>query len=473
MLSESIEKALSLVSDLVADLEAAALSGQEAAVLAASFSRLARLAEAGTALCARRVSEVGYFERLGHASPESWLADVAGRPRRAARSLLETAGTLGGLPGLESALRAGELSGEQAAEVARGATAEPSLLEGLLETARGGSLPELRAEADRAEAAARSREADEARHARVRARRHLRMWNDPDGSLQGRFCLPPEEGAVLLAALEAEANRRFDEARRAGAHEGREAYLADALCGLGGGASAGRPGGRLEASVLFHVSLEALVRGSLLPGEECSLSSGAHVPLSVVEGYLARSRLRLVVVGGTDVCSVFTLRRAIPAAVETALVARDRSCVVPGCSSTFRLEIDHLVPFSEGGPTRLSNLARLCRAHHAMKSEKGWRLEGGPGHWCWLPPLSPPPAGAGSGSTGARRRGRPPARPPHRGRSPDTEVRPPQDLRRADPEGAEAPGRRPHPPDDLRRADPDELARGAGPSPEQGRLLLE
>ncbi len=447
MLSESLEKALLIVSGLVGDLEVASLSGAEAAVLAGAFSRLGRLAEAGTALCARRVAEVGHFERLGHASAESWLADLSGRPLRGARSLLETAGALPGLPALESALRSGELSGEQAAEVARGATAEPTVLGGLLEAARHGSLSELRSEAERAEAAARSREADEARHARVRAGRHLRMWNDPDGSLRGRFSLPPEEGAGLLSALEAEANRRFDEARRAGSREGREAYLADALCALGSGGGTARPGGRLEASVLFHVSLEALERGSLRPGEECTLSSGAHVPLSVVEGYLTRSRLRLLVSRGVDVCSVFTLRRAIPASVETALVARDRSCVVPGCSSTFRLEIDHLVPFSEGGPTRLSNLARLCRAHHAMKSEQGWRLEGSPGHWRWLPPLGPPPAPAATRARGRSRRRPPagaPARPAGVGRPPDPDP----------PDFGMPPG-------------------GAGPSPEQGRLLLE
>lgn len=400
MLAEQLDGAVCVVAGLLSGLETAALSGEEAEVLARGFSRLVRLGEAGMALCARRVADVGFHERLGHPSAESFLEQLAGRPARGARSLLETAGSLAGLPGLESALRAGELSCEQAAEVARGASAEPSLLPELLETAREGSLRKLRSATDRLEAAARSREEDEARHARLRAERHLRTWNDPDGSLRGRFSLPPEEGAHLLSALSAEAERRFQQARGRGSFERREAYLADALCGLAAGApAAARAGGRLEGTILFHVSLEALLRGHLEAGEECALSSGAHVPLSLVEGYLARSRLRLVVWRGEDVCSVVSLKRSIPASVETALVARDRTCVVPGCSSTFLLEIDHIVPFSLGGPTRLSNLARLCRAHHAMKSEKGWRLEGTPGHWRWLPPIGPPP-GAG------RRRGR-------------------------------------------------------------------
>jgi hypothetical protein len=34
----------------------------------------------------------------------------------------------------------------------------------------------------------------------------------------------------------------------------------------------------------------------------------------------------------------------------------------------------------------LSNLCRLCRMHHAMKTQEGYRIEGGPGKWRWIPP---------------------------------------------------------------------------------------
>jgi 5-methylcytosine-specific restriction endonuclease McrA len=54
-------------------------------------------------------------------------------------------------------------------------------------------------------------------------------------------------------------------------------------------------------------------------------------------------------------------RRAIPAVLRTALIARDRTCVVPSCSSTFHLEIDHIQEYSKGGATTLANLCRLCR----------------------------------------------------------------------------------------------------------------
>jgi len=437
VLIEELSKATSVLRGVVAGLDGDALSGADAAMLVERFSAISKLAGAGITICAKRVNETGYFERCGHRDAGSWLGDLCGEPTGASRSLLATAGRLSDLPGLEGAMRAGELSPDQAAAVARGGAADPSSEAELLERARKGSLRELRDEADRLEAAARSREQDEARYARIHAERHLRTWLDADGSFKGRFSLAPEDGALFLSGIEHEANHLFDAARRAGLREPREAYMADALVAVVSGQQsyAGeppaspahpptpgfsgtgpgeqpvaaarreapaetrpgpRPGGRPAATILFHVSLEALRRASLAAGEECTVEGGGHVPLSVVQRYLDSAGIRLVVKAGCDIHSVFSCTRTIPAAVQTALSARDRTCVVPGCSSSFHLEIDHIVEFAKGGKTKLSNLCLLCRMHHAMKSQQGYRIEGGPGSWRWLPPPETP-GGAGHG----------------------------------------------------------------------------
>jgi hypothetical protein len=524
VLLEELSEVTSALGRVVSCLDGDSLSGGEAAELVERFAAIWRLAAAGTAVCAGRVARTRFFERSGHTSAESWLATTTGEANGAARSLLSTAARLGELPGLDAALRAGELSGPQAAEVARGAGAGAGAEAELLESARAGSLCELRAAADRIEAAARSREADEARHRRIRAHRHLRTWLDADGSLKGRFALAPEDGALLLSGLEAEANHLFDLARRAGLRERREAYLADALvavvCGEASGAGAARagllaagvagahaesgpgPGGadsgsgsgaagagagapeggseggapatgslgplprpgpgardqvaspagevagappapergrgrRPECTILFHVDLEALRRGSLGPGEQCCVEGGGHVPLSVVQSYLDVARIFLVVKEGFDVTSIVSCKRTIPAALQTALWARDRTCAVPGCSSTFHLEIDHIVEFAKGGPTALGNLVRLCRPHHALKTEQGYRIEGGPGHWRWRAPARPPAGTSGpKGPPGSRQQARAPSS-GTRG-TPAATSRPPA-LRAPEPPGAAEP----------------------------------
>ena len=124
--------------------------------------------------------------------------------------------------------------------------------------------------------------------------------------------------------------------------------------------------------------------------------------------------------------AICNLGRSVPARLYGALLERDRCCVVvPGCSATCNLEIDHrVVPFAEGGPTELSNLARICHRHHFLKTHDGYCLEGEPGAWVWvhpdgsrhgpgaLPPrgavappgTDPPPGGHTVTGTGAARR---------------------------------------------------------------------
>jgi hypothetical protein len=75
-----------------------------------------------------------------------------------------------------------------------------------------------------------------------------------------------------------------------------------------------------------------------------------------------------------DIQAVSHLGRTINRTLRTALVSRDRRCVVPGCGATTGLEIDHILPFGEDGPTELNNLALLCHHHHFLKTHGGWTL---------------------------------------------------------------------------------------------------
>jgi hypothetical protein len=67
--------------------------------------------------------------------------------------------------------------------------------------------------------------------------------------------------------------------------------------------------------------------------------------------------------------------RVIQPAQRAALVVRDRGCVFPGCDRPPPwCEGHHLLHWLDGGPTDLTNLALLCRAHHRAIHEGGWQL---------------------------------------------------------------------------------------------------
>jgi hypothetical protein len=68
--------------------------------------------------------------------------------------------------------------------------------------------------------------------------------------------------------------------------------------------------------------------------------------------------------------------------------ARHRTCSAPGCGrSAARCDLDHTVPYDQGGRTCECNLAPLCRHHHRCKQSEGWQLEqAAPGQLRWTTP---------------------------------------------------------------------------------------
>jgi hypothetical protein len=54
---------------------------------------------------------------------------------------------------------------------------------------------------------------------------------------------------------------------------------------------------------------------------------------------------------------------------------RDGHCRFPGCArNATRCEFDHVIPYSRGGPTAISNLLSICKHHHRVKHQAGWAL---------------------------------------------------------------------------------------------------
>ena len=67
---------------------------------------------------------------------------------------------------------------------------------------------------------------------------------------------------------------------------------------------------------------------------------------------------------------------------------RQRTCAAPGCRRpATRCDIDHTIPYDQGGPTCECNGAPLCRRHHRAKQAPGWQLsQHQPGVMTWRLP---------------------------------------------------------------------------------------
>ncbi|PZF81983.1 hypothetical protein C1I92_18820 [Jiangella anatolica] len=72
-------------------------------------------------------------------------------------------------------------------------------------------------------------------------------------------------------------------------------------------------------------------------------------------------------------------------ALAEFIVARDRTCRMPGCHRLARsADIDHIVPFAAGGSTCPAGCHALCETHHLLKHHGGWDVERQPDgstHW--------------------------------------------------------------------------------------------
>lgn len=91
----------------------------------------------------------------------------------------------------------------------------------------------------------------------------------------------------------------------------------------------------------------------------------------------------------------------VEAALEGA-PAGDRRCRFPGCIQDRFVDTHHIRFWARGGETSLANPVKLCRFHHRLLHEGGYRMErdAGGGLRFWRPDGRPlRPQGRWSGRT--------------------------------------------------------------------------
>ncbi len=334
-------------------------------------------------LCLIRESDEreGWHEE-GFQSCAQWLSWRTGTAPGAAREKLRVARALGRLPSLSEALRQGKLSYSAARALTRVATPENEAE--LVEVARHTTAAQLERLVGgwRALDRAVDPEGERERH------RQRALWVVPeaDGSWGIRGRLDPEVGAVLCRALEAAAEALYagdggdevssSEARRADAL----GLVAEAALGRGLGAESPKsvPApvvGRAERfQVVVHVEAQTLGEAAERTGES-RIEGGPHVSAETSRR-LACDAGKVVMTHDRrgNVLNVGHRTRTVHPALRRALNRRDGGCRFPGCASRY-CDAHHLRHWADGGETKLENLALLCRRHHRLLHEEGWRVE--------------------------------------------------------------------------------------------------
>ncbi|MCU1459503.1 MAG: protein of unknown function endonuclease [Actinomycetia bacterium] len=366
---ELLETACSALEEFVQGIDATG-SGHEAVALLEKVAKVHHLADGATAKLSKRVADTKVFVAYGDRTPEELCARIIGVGVGETRRAIESAAQLESLPETDAAVRAGRLSGQEAALISSVAVLDPAL-EGELLAAAGNGLSPLR------DACVRARsdiEDPDARAKRQHADRALKIWNNIDGMVEGHFRLAPEVGGALRAAIQQQTQKIFRAKHRAGIREPHHAYAADALAQL----VTGEPGAAKSAvGCTTHIVIDhaVLIRGAALPGETCEIPGVGPVNARWVHEQLGEAFVTAVIKKGRDITTVAHFGRHIPAELRTALlVGGGHECCVDGCTRREYLELDHSeVDYAKGGPAAWWNLEHLCSVDHRRKTQ-GWKL---------------------------------------------------------------------------------------------------
>lgn len=334
---------------------------------------------------------VGWF--VGLASTAHWLSWACSLSPGTAREHVRVARALGAMPRTVAEFRAGRLSYSKVREITR--VVDRVDEDALVELARSLTASQLARTVSAFRAAEGSRLGQEPlREARWQVRE--------DGMVEVRALLPAEEGAQLVTALDLAVDRDGTppptvEEPRSSAGIGDDQRLreeqaaatttratigqrrADALVELAASYLSTEPDDRSGEDrhlVVIQVSADSLPRD--VPAGtsgRCGVLGLGPIEPRTAERLACTGKVALEITDANgEVLHLGRSQRLASRAQRRALRLRDGTCVFPGCQQDRHLDAHHLVPWSEGGPTDIEGLALLCRRHHVIVHEGGFRL---------------------------------------------------------------------------------------------------
>jgi len=339
---------------------------------------------------AARFSKTEEYEEQGSVSPIDWIRHNCRMSSSAVWGSVAVGEHLADLPRSVEAVETGEIGYAHLALMARTAealqgssTAAPFEETELLEKARGFSVGRLWHFCHHLRHAL-DPEGFTAEQKRATEERSLKMSTCEDGTLLIEGWLDSAGGAVVRTALEPLALPHGDHDER-----NRERRNADAMVEIfthaqDAGSLPQRPHLQVTASLQTLQGLAGSPAGDM----EYSLPVSAEtVQRLACDGTISR----VVLSPESVVIDVGRARRVVAGPTRRALTARDGHCRWPHCDRPASWsDAHHVIHWSKGGDTDLSNMVLLCHRHHWMAHEGGWQLvQTAEGEVLTVPPRPP------------------------------------------------------------------------------------
>jgi Domain of unknown function (DUF222) len=287
---------------------------------------------------ARMLAVLGEFDRRegwhawGCVSPQQWLSWKCGLGVVAASERLRVARVLPHLPVISDAFSRGKLSWSKVREVTRIAT--PITDPHLCDLAMAGTAAQV------AKVVRAMRRVTASEAARQIESRSCKWHVDDDGSYVITIKLPTDDGAGIISSI------KNATVPAKGVPYSQSA--ADAVVALILGDA------EVRTEVVVHVEADRV-----------AIEDGPAVAPEIAEALACNGCVSTVV--GTPTGPVEVERRRAATRLQRRwLGLRHRECQIEGCHHAGRFDVHHVVERAKGGRTVLTNLVRLCGAHHRL-----------------------------------------------------------------------------------------------------------
>ncbi|MDE0601349.1 MAG: DUF222 domain-containing protein [bacterium] len=317
---------------------------------------------------------------------ENDLREKGLRPRRKARSEVETAVELEELPRTSEGMRDGEIPYENARILAK-ASQDGDIDESELIGPARTQSPDKFAATVRKHQQQRSEDDGMSRLEHQRSQRFAKIRTDrTDGMtvLYGRF--DPITGALIETALSQKMDELWrEEDPRARCTPGQR--MADALAYLVTREETDEDTGKVRGPRLLLIADYDVINRELRNGR---LGDGTPIPVEKIRDLACQSDiLPAIFKGVSQPLDMGRSRRTASPAQRIALIARDKNCV--GCGATANwCQSHHTIPWAVQGNTDINDMVLLCsRCHHKVHDDR-WVVRRKPSGRYYLKPPSRP-----------------------------------------------------------------------------------
>ena len=314
---------------------------------------------------------------------ENTLRETGLRPRRKARSEVETAKELEELPKTSEGMRQGDIPYDNARILAK-ASQQGEIDEDDLVGKAASESPDKFAGTVRKYEQQRSQDDGVSRLEHQRSRRFARIRTaTTDGMkvIYGRF--DPVTGALIETALSQKMNELWREedpkARRTPGQR-----MADALTQLVTREETDEDGKAQGPRLLLIADYDVISR-ELRNGR---LGDGTPIPVEKIRDLACQSDILPGIFRGmSQPLDLGRKRRTASPAQRVALTARDKHCVGCGANSNW-CQAHHIIPWAVEGNTDIDDMCLLCsRCHHKVHDDQ-WQVRKTPsGKYYLKPPL--------------------------------------------------------------------------------------